>query len=121
MLSNFKKVIFLVDPDSAVRDSVRALMESYNVKVRTYASGRSFMNNASIKGHDCVLVENTLPDMSGIDLLRYLKHKGIQAPFVLLSSANDAGFEKMATSQDIAAVMRKPIRCEHLLEIINVL
>lgn len=121
MILNSEKYIFLVDPDNAVRDSVRALMESYGVNVRTYASGRSFMNNARINGHDCVLVENSLPDMTGMDLLVYLQRKGINAPFVLLSSANDAGFEKMATSQNIAAVMRKPIQSEHLLEIVNML
>jgi two-component system response regulator FixJ len=115
------KILFLVDPDSAVRDSVRGLLSSYGVSVRTYASGRSLLNNAQIQEHHCVVVENILPDMTGIDLLLYLKQKGSIAPFVLLSSANDAGFEDLATSQDIAAVMRKPIRSEHLIEIIKVL
>lgn len=104
-----------------MRDSVRSLMESLGVNVRTYASGRSFLNNAHINGHDCILVENQLPDMTGMDLLNRLKQMGITAPLVLLSSANDRGFEKLATSQNIAAVMRKPVQSEHLLEIIKVL
>ena len=119
MSINFEKVIFLVEPDNAVRDSVKGLFESFGVKTRVYASGRSLLNNASIKGCDCLLVENSLPDMTGLDLLEHLKRKGINVPFVLLSSANDAGFEQLACSQDIALVMRKPLQGQDLIEIVN--
>lgn len=121
MIENYEKVVFLVDPDSAVRDSVRTLLESFGVTVHAYASGRSLLNNAHINGHDCILVENALPDMSGLDLLEHLRQKGVRAPLVLMSSANDRGFEVLATAQNIAAVMRKPLHSEDLLEMIKAL
>lgn len=113
------KKIYLVEPDSAVRDSIKALFESFGLSVDSYSSGRSFLINASVQDQECVLAENELPTMSGMDLHEQLQSKGIDVRFILLSSANDAGFEKIVSSQDIVGVIRKPIRSKHLLEVIK--
>ena len=119
MIKNLEKRIYLVDPDTAIRDSIRAMLQSYGVEVRTYSSGRSFLNNAQLTDQDCILVENNLPDMIGIDLVENLKRMGINAACFILSSANDIGFEELVSSQDSTIVLRKPLQSKHLIEVIN--
>jgi FixJ family two-component response regulator len=73
MTQNSGKVVLLVDQGSA-------MLESYGMPVRTYANRRSCLNNTPVNRHDCELVANSFPDMSGLDLLERLMQKGINVP-----------------------------------------
>ena len=113
-----KRVIHLVEPDMAVRDSIKNLLESFDYKINTYSTGRSFFNNSRLKEDDCVLVENALSDMTGLDLCEKIKQSGSKATLVLLTSANDAAFEKLNQS-GVAVILQKPIKSNKLIETIS--
>ncbi|NNM13794.1 MAG: response regulator [Gammaproteobacteria bacterium] len=117
-MSSSNKVVFLVEPDSAVRDSIRSLLESFDVSIKTYASGRSFLNNAKPNGHGCVLVESDLPDMTGVDLSKYIRQQGQTLPVVLLTSSNDVGFEKL-NQPAVSAILHKPLKSQDLVKLIE--
>ena len=113
-----EKTVHLVEPDKAVRDSIKVMLESFNVKVNTYSTGRSFFTNASLSEYDYVLVENELSDMTGIKLCERLKTTGSSVALVLLTSVNDPAFEKINQS-DVTAILLKPINSNKLLETLN--
>ena len=113
-----EKTVHLIEPDKAVRDSIKIMLESFNVKVSTYSTGRSFFTNASLSEYDYVLVENQLPDMTGLKLCEKLKNNGSNAALVLLTSVNDTAFEKINQS-DVTAILQKPINSNKLLDTLN--
>ena len=118
MKNSSDKVIHLIDPDIAVRDSIKSMLESFDVKISTYSTGRSFFTNATLSEHDCVLVENDLSDMTGLDLCQRVKQSGNKATLVLLTSVNDAAFEKINQS-DVSAILLKPIKSNILIETLS--
>lgn len=119
-MSDQEKIVYLIEPDVAVRDSIKTLLESFNIQIRTYASGRSFLNNAKPNGNGYVLIESNLPDMTGMELNERLKGQGVKSPVILITSANDPGFDAQHI-QNVDAILRKPLHSEKIVELIETL
>jgi two-component system response regulator FixJ len=64
------------------------LLSSLSVDVRVFDSAESYLNSASSK-LDCLIADADLPGMSGLDLLRLLRSRGIDDPVILLGAAED--------------------------------
>ena len=63
-------IVHVVDDDEAVRDSMRALLESYGIEVHAYASAREFLVAGPAQPRGCVLVDLHMPGMSGLGAAR---------------------------------------------------
>jgi two-component system CheB/CheR fusion protein len=66
-------VIFIVDDDVGVSESIRAVLEDQGLIVETFASCEAFLKTYTPGHHACLLIDAYLPGMSGIDLLQCLK------------------------------------------------
>lgn len=106
----------MVDPDAAIRDGMQLLLDSFSIKVHAYADAQSFLQNAVAAANGCVLIENELPDLSGLELLKRLRERGNNVPVLLLTSANDEGLVRHALDQGALEVMRKPLQSKRMIE-----
>lgn len=107
--------IYVVDPDDAVRDGIRILLDSFGVRVHSYSDGNSFLNEAVRTASGCVLVEAMLPDGSGVDLVKNLRRAGNIVPVLMMTSSPEIGLTRQAVSHGAASVLRKPLASEQLL------
>ena len=73
---NSEPTVFVVDDDQAMRNSLKWLIESIGMKVRTYSSADEFLNNFYPGRAGCVLLDVRMPGMSGLDLQVHLGHIG---------------------------------------------
>ncbi len=73
-------LVHVIDDDAAVRDSLAFLMASAKFEVKTYESAAEFLALAGELRGGCVVTDIRMPEISGLDMLRQLRQKGITTP-----------------------------------------
>ncbi|NVP58291.1 response regulator [Rhizobium sp. DBTS2] len=84
-------LIAIIDDDEAVRVSLLDLLEMFGYAVESFASGPEFLNSPQMSETRCLLLDISMPGMTGIDLYRELRHRGMLIPVVFMTGhAQDA-------------------------------
>jgi two-component system response regulator FixJ len=110
-----ERIVHVVDDDAAVRDSLRALLESCGLRVRDYASGAEFLAESPRSAFDCVLLDIHMPGMSGLDLLDILHRRAAMPAVIVITGRGDAGLRNRAQEAGAMAVFDKPLDEDLLL------
>lgn len=110
-----KHLVFVVEDDEEVRVSTRALLEASGYAVREFASAEDVLASGDVGAAGCIVLDQTLPGMSGLDLIRRLRADGLQIPAIMVSG-NGKALLQAATEAGVAAVLRKPLSAEALEE-----
>jgi two-component system, LuxR family, response regulator FixJ len=100
-------MVDIIDDDDAVRDSTRALLESYGYEVRDHASAEMFLKQTRLKPV-CLLVDQHMPGMTGLDLLEYLRAQGDQTPALMMTGRSDPSLEPRALRIGVT-LLQKPV------------
>lgn len=115
MLERFRHTVYVLEPDDAVRDGLRILLDCFEIEVRCFSDAESFMRAAASNTGGCALIENRLPDGDGLTLLSRLQALGNAIPVVLLSSSRDTNLATRALELGAAGVICKPLLNQQLL------
>jgi two-component system CheB/CheR fusion protein len=108
-------VVFVVDDDRFLRAAVRAVLEEDGRAVEDFESCEAFLA-AFRPGRDaCLLIDASLPGMSGLDLLRHLQQEGPKIPAVMMTGKADVGMAVEAMKAGASDFIEKPISREELL------
>jgi len=108
-------VVHVVDDDEAVRDSMRALLESHGFNVRDYASARDFLIVAPLTPMGCVVLDLHMPGMSGLELLDTLHARGYRLPIIVLTGRSDIALRQRVIRAGALILLDKPVADETLL------
>jgi len=107
--------IHIVDDDDAVRDSMRALLESLGFAVHAYSSGIDFLNRGGERPNGCLLLDLHMPVMTGIDLLERMRSEGVNLPTIVITGRGDPILRERALRSGALALIDKPVTDEALL------
>jgi two-component system response regulator FixJ len=109
-------LVYLVDDEFAVRDSLALLIESTGQAVRSFASAEAFLSNYDPNQPGCLLLDVRMPSMSGLELQDELLRREISIPIIFISG--HAGIPDSAKAFRAGAVdfLEKPFDNEILLE-----
>jgi two-component system response regulator FixJ len=112
-------LVYLVDDEFAVRDSLTLLIESTGQTVRSFASAEAFLNYYDPEKPGCLLLDVRMPTMSGLELQGELIKREISIPIIFISG--HAGIPDSAKAFRAGAVdfLEKPFDNEILLERID--
>ena len=77
-------VVVVIDDDASVRAALKELIESAGVEVKSYASGRAFLEDRLPDATSCLVLDVRLPEMSGIKVKR--NSQGLALTCLLFSS-----------------------------------
>jgi two-component system, LuxR family, response regulator FixJ len=111
------RVVAIVDDDDAVRDSIRFLLEMAGCTVRSYDSPLSMLDNGW-RTLDCLVVDQHMPGVTGIEVLTRLRREGANLPVVLITGSISPDLERRAAELG-ARVMVKPLVEDDLLAFIG--
>jgi two-component system response regulator FixJ len=111
--------IFLVDDDSAVRDSLRLLLEAHGLAVKEFASGSELLQDGTLRLGDCLVCDVHMPIVSGLDLIEALARRGAAAPTILITGRADAAIHRRAEAVGAFLVLEKPFDGTVLIEAID--
>ena len=112
-------MVFVVDDDDAVRDSLQFLMKSVGLPVATFASGQEFLEAYDPDWPGCLVLDIRMPGMSGIDLQQKLKDQCTALPIIFITGHGDVPMAVKAIQDGAADFIQKPFRDQDLLDRIN--
>ncbi len=115
MSSATPRVVAVVDDDPAVRESLRFLLETAGHTVETYGSGMHFLAEAQPARVSCLVLDQQMPQLTGLDLLARLRAGGLSTPALIVASATGPKLAKRATELGVAGVLEKPLAQDDLL------
>ena len=111
-------IVAIVDDDGDVRDVLDALLESVGHTVKTYEAGQQLLDDPDLGDVACVVVDQKMPSMTGLDLLRRLSSTGHSIPSLLITGLPDARIAQEARELGAIDVLTKPIDWERLLKLV---
>ena len=82
-------VVFVVDDDASIRDSLRRLITSVGFKVEVFPSARAFLGARRPEVAGCLVLDVRLPGLSGLDLQRELAATNAELPIIFLTGHGD--------------------------------
>ena len=104
-----RRVVFVVDDDAAVRDSMRALLECLGVEVRDYPSAKDFLRSMCANSNGCLLVDFHMPGMTGVELLERLRAQGNPMPVIVMTGRSDTALKERVLRAGALELLDKPI------------
>lgn len=111
-------VVAIVDDDDEVRDVLRMLLETAGHTVDTYKSGAQFLGQARLDEIGCLVLDQCMPTMTGLELISTLNESGVTIPTLLITGAHDTEVARKAESLGAMTVLEKPLPCEALLRFV---
>lgn len=112
-----KRPVYIVDDDEAVRDSIRLLLESSGFAARDFASAELFLRS-NIAEMGCLLLDLHMPGISGLELLRQLRSRGIRRPVIVVSGRRDPVQDAEVWAAGASALLSKPFDDQQLLDLV---
>ena len=120
MLSeSVQRMIYIVDDDDAVRDSLKALLESLGFEVKDFHSAHEFLAERKVDSSGCLLLDLHMPVMSGLDLLEHMRDKGPQLPTIIITGRSDAFLKERALRSGARDFIDKPVSDDALIAAIG--
>ena len=83
------RLIYIVDDDEAVRDSLSLLLETRDYTVRAFASAREFIAAASSLRPGVLISDIRMPEMDGLELQKRLAQGGFSFPLIVITGHGD--------------------------------
>ena len=108
--------LLIVDDDTDVRDSLRALLESAGFTVRDFDSAKKVLADSSISQGACLIADIRMPDMDGLELQEELSRRQVGLPVIIVTGHGDVPLAVRAMKAGAIDFIEKPFDGEHMLD-----
>ncbi len=109
-------VVFVVDDDPAMRDSLRWLIESTGLNVETFGDAQTFLARIRPELPGCLVLDVRMPGMSGLDLQAELARRGIGLPTIVVTGHAEVPMAVRAVKAGAIDFIEKPFSDQLLLD-----
>jgi FixJ family two-component response regulator len=117
-VSKVTPVVFVVDDDVSVRESLEALIETAGWRTKTFASALDFLDNSPDTSPSCLVLDVSLPGLSGLDLQERLGDRR-DMPIIFITGHGDIPMSVQAMKAGAVEFLTKPFGDEVLLTAIR--
>lgn len=107
--------IAIVEDDDGVRVAYADLMSSYGYEVRAFGSAEEFMASNCQNNVECLILDQRLPGLSGLELQSRLKRQHCALPIVFVTSQDDDVTRAKALENGAVHFLNKPIDADELV------
>jgi two-component system, LuxR family, response regulator FixJ len=108
-------VVAVVDDDAAVCNSLKFALELEGFSVRTFDSGAELLHAGDIGTCDCFVVDQKMPGMSGLEVIKAMRDRHISAPAILIISQPSDRVNACAAKSHVP-IVEKPLLGNTLVE-----
>jgi two-component system response regulator FixJ len=118
-MSNAEPLVYVIDDDEAVRDSLGILLESVGLAHEVYASALDFLDAYDPDRHACIVTDIRMPGMSGLELQQRLLENRAEVPLIFITGHGDVPMAVTAMKRGAADFIQKPFRDQELIDRIH--
>ena len=111
-------VVFVVDDDASVRESLDLLIRTAGWQPETYASAQAFLSRPRVLGPSCLVLDVSLPDLTGLDLQERIGPARSDLPIIFITGHGDIPMTVRAMKAGAVEFLTKPFDGEMLLSTI---
>ncbi len=108
-------IVFIVDDDRDLRDTLADLLKRNGFSVETFASGMELLNRQPPPRRGCVLSDFRMPTMTGLELQGQLSEAGIYLPVIMMTGYADVPVAVAAMKAGAVDFLEKPVASVELL------
>jgi RNA polymerase sigma factor (sigma-70 family) len=112
-------MVFIIDDDAAVRRGLERLLRSAGWSAEAHASADAFLRRLPYDGVGCVLLDVSMPGMTGPELQEHMMATGVSLPIVYLTGHADVPMSVRAMKKGALDILLKPVQEENLIETIR--
>ena len=111
-------LVYIVDDDDSVRKGLSRLMRAAGITARAFGSPQEFLDEVRAEPFACILLDITMPGVTGLEVQTRLREKGIDLPVIAVSARDDD--ETRAKARELGAkfFLCKPVDDRALLDAI---
>ncbi len=112
-------VVFVVDDDVSVRESLELMIRSAGLRPETFETAREFLARKRLLAPSCLVLDVHLPDLNGLDLQERVAAERIEMPIIFITGYGDVPMTVRAMKAGAVEVLTKPFSDEVLLSAIR--
>ena len=112
-------VVFVVDDDVSVRESLELLIDFAGWKAETFASAEEFLARPRSLRPSCLVLDVSLPDLNGLELQKLIASDRIDMPIIFITGHGDVPMTVQAMKAGAVEFLTKPFDDEVLLSAIR--
>lgn len=111
--------VFVIDDDDGVRNAIVMLIESMSIKVLSFNSVRSFLDEYETNTPGCLVLDVRLPQISGLELQEHFQRHDIHIPIIFLSGHSNIAMAVRTMKAGAIDFLEKPFDDQMLLDSIQ--
>jgi two-component system, LuxR family, response regulator FixJ len=112
-------IVFIVDDDEAVRNSLRLLLKAVGLAASALPSAREFLDTYKPVQPGCLVLDVRMPGMSGLELQQLLNLQGAVIPVIFITGHGDIPMAVEAMQAGAFDFLQKPFRDQQLIDCIQ--
>ena len=111
--------IAVIDDDPRVLESLVNLLSSFGYNAESYKSAEQFLESGTLSRINCIVTDVEMRQMSGLDLLQFLKNQNCAIPVIIITGKPSARSESSYLESGAVGFFRKPVDADALVELIG--
>jgi FixJ family two-component response regulator len=117
-MPDLTSIVFVVDDDISVRESLELLIRSAGWRAETFQSGQDFLSRPRVSVPCCLLLDVTLPGVNGLELQQQLAER-TDMPIIFITGHGDIPMTVRAMKAGAAEFLTKPLKDDVLMKAIR--
>jgi two-component system, LuxR family, response regulator FixJ len=110
-----ERCVHIIDDEAKVRDALTLLLSTAQIDSRSYGSAEEYLTLNTLKEPACILLDNQLPGMSGIELLTHIVAATSTSTVIMITAYGDVPTAVLAMKAGAFHFVQKPFDAEALL------
>jgi FixJ family two-component response regulator len=112
-------MVFVVDDDPLIRASIQGLLKSASLQSESFETAEQFLKRGRWDGPSCLILDVSLPGMSGLDFQSQLQNRGLQIPIIFVTGHGDIPMTVKAMKLGATEFLTKPFNDQELLDAVQ--
>lgn len=114
-----RRPVCVVDDDPGVLDSLSVLLQALGFDVLTFGSGAEFLADERRRTAGCLLIDQHMPGMDGLDAVGQLRNEGVMTPTIVITGRLDPNITARAAKLGIAEILEKPFSTKRVVDLVR--
>lgn len=118
-MSQSTPIVFVVDDDISVRESLEVLMSCSGYRPETFSTAREFLAQPRPHAPSCLILDVSLPDLNGLDVQKLIASDRSDMPIIFITGHGDVPMTVQAMKAGAVEFLTKPFGNEVLLDAVR--